>query len=162
VLLLLLGASMLASGRARAMRGGAGSAGAAAHAIDATADKAMGEFVMALRKREITKLLSFFSRTGTWSVLATGDAVPPGNGPHKMQYRDIVRNGHPTPEFLDFFFDGDDPFVMFVEKTRGKPWVRKNGNTFIPPGGGWKPAVHVRWRLEGGRFVVDQIASPGS
>jgi hypothetical protein len=162
MLLSLLGASMLASGEARTTWGGYRSPAAAAHAIDATADKAMGEFVMALKKREVTKLLSFFPRTGTWSVLATGEAVPPGNGLHRMQYRDIVRNGHPTAEFLDFFFDGDDPFVMFVEKTRGKRWARKDGNTFIPPGGGWKPAVHVRWRLEGGRFVVDQIASPGT
>jgi hypothetical protein len=111
--------------------------------------------------RTRTPLWSFLVAVMVAGVLATGEAVPAGNAPHKMKYRDIVRKGHPNPEFLDFFFDGDDPFVQFVRRTKGKPWTKKEANTFVPPGG-WNPTVYVRWRVEGDRFVVDQIASPGS
>jgi hypothetical protein len=156
----LVAVMVASSSRASGTRAESPCAGGAP-GVDANVDKAMADFVTALKRREIAKLLSYFPREGTWSVLATGEAVPAGNAPHKMKYRDIVRKGHPSPEFLDFFFDGDDPFVQFVQRTKGKPWTKREANTFIPPGG-WKPTVYVRWRVEGDRFVVDQIASPGS
>lgn len=173
-LFLLIIASQIAHGGAK----GAAEPQTAQHATAAPSENpkrgaardpriAMDTFTGALANRNLTALLSCFSRTSHWTLVTTElDADPLRHDKRKtdtFSYKHLSKTVRPGGEFAEFFFDGDDPFVHFVETTRGKPWRAIDPLTFVPDSTvPLNPPAFVRWRLEGGRYVIDEIGTPMS
>jgi hypothetical protein len=126
-----------------------------------TVEQTMAAFVAALYAEDAKRLLTFFPPTGTWRLVFGGAAAEPGRGPRTVRYSEIVRNGKPTALFMETFFTGDEPFVQYAQGSRGRRWEKRGPDLFGPPDLASVP-VHVRWRLHGSRFVVDEIALLGS
>gem|GEM_PF-5896451 len=125
----------------------------------------MDRFVSALSRRDLGKLLSCFSRTAPWILVTTEhDDSPVRHGRRKtntFSYNELSRGMRAGGDFAEFFFDEDDPFVHFVEATQGRPWRDVDGVTFVPPTKlPLNPPVFVRWRIELGRYVIDEIGTP--
>lgn len=128
---------------------------------------AMAGFTRAMKAKDVTSLLKFFPRKGTWSWAPTRDpALNYGDlkpfEPVKHTYAELkagLRKGGP---FYEQIFEIEDSLHTVFTITKFEPWKVKPAteSTFVPPGYG--PPVYVRWRKEGARFVVDQIGTPES
>jgi hypothetical protein len=126
------------------------------------AQAAMQRFVSALNRRDLPGLLRAFPKSGEWYQVATTENADERLPRHRVTYATLKRGLEPDGDFIDFFFDGDDPFAMFVTETSARPWKHQANNKFVPPGAAHIPAVYVRWRKENGVFVIDEIGSPRS
>lgn len=118
----------------------------------------MGFFVKALQDKNVDALLSCFSRKKGFLLTGTSDT------PHdsmRFSYAKLEQGLKPGGDFVGILFggEGDDNFRDYVAQTRGAAWQSKGPATFVPPADYSLP-VFVRWKKEGKRFVVEEIAFP--
>lgn len=124
----------------------------------AQVDQAMDQFVRALADRDGDALLQCFSRKKGFLLTGTSDT------PHdsmRFSYVQLEKGLKPGGDFVGILFggEGDDNFRDYVEQTAGRAWRTKRPGVFIPPIEYSLP-VFVRWRKEGKRYVVEEIAFP--
>jgi hypothetical protein len=133
--------------------------GAARAAVDwSRADLAMAEFVRALHAKDAAAFLQCFSHKKGFLLTGTSDK------PHdsmRFSYPKLEQGLKPGGDFVGILFggEGDDNFRDYVEQSGGAAWRSKQPNVFVPPIEPSLP-VFVRWRKEGKRFVVEEIAFP--
>ena len=119
----------------------------------------MQAFVSALKARDVEGLLQCFSRSASFHFTTTNmrdDGAP-------FNYMQLQKGLMPCGDFVDAIFgdDGDDSLRDYVEHSSTAPWLRTSGMRFVPPGYDAHSLVFVRWRKEGGRYVVAEIGFPG-
>jgi hypothetical protein len=133
--------------------------GAARAAVDwSRPDQAMAEFVRALHAQDAESFLQCFSRKKGFLLTGTSDK------PHdsmRFGYAKLEQGLKPGGDFVGILFggEGDDNFRDYVEQSGAAAWRSKQPTVFVPPIEPSLP-VFVRWRKEGGRFVVEEIAFP--
>jgi hypothetical protein len=110
------------------------------------AEAAMESFVAAVKERDRRKVASFFA--GQVTFLNTLER------PYQRATIDCRRAG----ELEDLLF-GDDGLRDYVVLSGRRPWRRKGAATFLPP---YRTGlrIHVRWRRESDRLLVQEIAFP--
>lgn len=122
---------------------------------------AMRTFINALRSRNTVAFLSLFSRTRPFYHLN------PMNVGSKEHFRDTISYARLASEVRkkgDLYWllleRGDhgnyDAFVDHVPDA--SMWTRVKGNKFVPPGEEITSHTYVRWRKEGGRWVIAEIS----
>lgn len=112
------------------------------------ADAAMEAFVLAMKQRDRGKVAAFFP--------ARLHVVNTLERPYQRAVVDCRR-----ADDLDDLLFGDDGLRDHVIMAGRRPWRRRGAATFVPPyAGGLR--VHVRWRREGARMVIHEIALPSA
>jgi len=122
--------------------------GVRAPARDPQADAAMSALVAAVRNRDRRRLRAFFCLDGPVYYLNTLER------PHQRSRIDCRQ-----PSDLDDLLFGDDGFRDYVMMGGRRAWRGKGSLLYVPP----YPTgddIHVRWRREGQRLVVEEIAMP--
>jgi hypothetical protein len=112
------------------------------------ADACMDAFLTAVRRRERRRLAVCFGATGRVQHLDTGER------PYQRATIDCRR----TRDLEELLF-GDDGFRDYVMMGGRRPWHRKNNLIYVPPYPTGDP-VHVRWRHENDRLVIEELAMP--
>ena len=128
---------------------------AAARAGDDAATT-MAAFVTAVRARDRPQLAGFFPTTGKLVVVNTLEK--PFERAAIAADR-LARQLRPGGDLDDLLF-GDDGFRDYVTRDHRQRW-RPRGTTFVPPYA-TGPPVWLKWRREGERWVIDEIALPSS
>jgi hypothetical protein len=125
----------------------------------------MDTFLRALRDKDKDLLLSCFSRTHPFYLTSTEERSPKRAA---FTYRALERGLNPGGDFIGFMFGGDhadDSLAAFaVEGQAPLTWVATSPTRFVPATqaspAGEKAIVSIKWTKHGGRFVVDEIATP--
>jgi hypothetical protein len=119
-----------------------------APARDHQADAAMAALVAAVRDRDRRRLRSFFCLAGPVHYLNTLEK------PYRRWAIDCRDGGD-----LDDLLFGDDGFRDYVMMGGRRAWRPKGPLTYVPPYATGDD-IHVRWRRDGKRLVVEEIAMP--
>ena len=126
---------------------------------------AMRKFINAFRQKDRAAFLSLFSRTRPSSHLN------PMNIGAKSQFRTIVSYARMASDikkkqgwnwkYFERHPEWDiDAFVDNIPDRR--MWTKVKGNKFVPPGDSPTSGTYVKWRREGGRWVIDEISYPSA
>jgi hypothetical protein len=115
---------------------------------DPGADAAMAAFVEAVRARARKRIPAFLCTTGRLRVLDTLE----------KPYRRATIRCDRLAELDDLLF-GDDGLRDYVLMDGRKPWRPRGDHSYAPPYAIGDP-IYVRWRREGERWVIDEIAMP--
>jgi hypothetical protein len=116
-------------------------------ARDPEADAAMSALVTAVRNRDRRRLRAFFCVTRVFYL----DTL---ERPHRRALIDCQHGAD-----LDDLLFGDDGFRDYVMMDGRRSWRAKAPLLYVPPYATGDD-IHVRWRREGGRLVVEEIAMP--
>jgi len=122
---------------------------------------AMRKFIDSLRSKDTRTFLSLFSRT------RPSYHLNPMNVGSKEYFRDTISYARLARDLRK----KDDLYWLYVARgengaydafvdnlPNNKMWTRVKGNKFVPPGAELSSHTFVRWRKEGGRWVVDEIS----
>jgi hypothetical protein len=122
---------------------------------------AMRKFIDALSKRDTKTFLSLFSRT------RPSYHLNPMNVGSKEYFRDPITYSRLNADIRKkeglywlYVARGENgSYDAFVDNLPNKKmWTRVKGNKFVPPGAEVSSYTYVRWRKEGGRWVIDEIS----
>jgi len=124
---------------------------------------AMRRFINALQNKDRAAFLAAFSRSAPFH------ALNPQNIGSKTHYRAAVSYAELAADvnkkqgwywtYLERGEKGDmDAFVDNLQG--GKAWTRVPGNKFVPPGSELTSSTFVKWRKQGGRWVIEEISYP--
>ncbi len=124
---------------------------------------AMRKFIDALRSKDTGTFLSLFSRT------RPSYHLNPMNVGSKEYFRDPITYSRLAADLRKkdglywlYVARGENgTYDAFVDNLPNrKMWTRVKGNKFVPPGAEVSSHTFVRWRKEGGRWVIDEISYP--
>jgi hypothetical protein len=120
----------------------------------------MQRFLNAVLEKDATALVMHFPAAGTWALSVTAE----GGGRRathftSKQLKVGLREGG---DFRDVIFgdDGDDSLRSIVLMTKGTRWRMSDAYTFVPPSEAADPPIFVKWRLDDGRPVIQEIGFP--
>lgn len=122
---------------------------------------AMRKFINALRSRNTSAFLSLFSRT------RPSYHLNPMNVGSRGHFRDTISYSRLAGDvrkkdglYWLYLARGDNgTYDAFVDNLPDSTmWTRVKGNRFVPPGAEITSHTFVRWRKEGGRWVIDEIS----
>ncbi len=124
---------------------------------------AMRRLINALQNKDRTAFLASFSRSSPFF------ALNPQNIGSKTHYRAAVSYSQLAADlnkkrglYWTYLVRGEggerDSFVDNLQS--GKAWTRVPGNKFVPPGAEITSSTFVKWRKEGGRWVIEEISYP--
>lgn len=121
-------------------------------------ERRMATWVQALRDNDTAAFLACYSKARPSryeNTLASPRRID------RIAYGRLAADLGGRTGWYEVFFDagGDDVFRDHVKADGGKRWRRK-GTTFTPPQADAAGHVFVRWRREGGTWVVDSVAEP--
>lgn len=125
-------------------------------ADNASLEASMRKLIAALMTKDVTAFLSLFSRSRFFY------ANNPLNQmriavPYSELAKDLTKKG----EWYCSYLERCDELDAFVDHIgEGKMWPRGGGTKFIPPGSEGETLTYVKWRKEGARWVIDEIAYP--
>lgn len=121
----------------------------------ASVETAMRKFIDALKTKDVAAFLSLFSRSRF--IYANNPLnVTRITVPYSELENDLRKKGD---WYLTYFGGGGlDAFIDNIGD--GEMWLRVGGPKFVPPGSDAESATYVRWRKEGGKWVIDEIAYP--
>jgi hypothetical protein len=141
---------------------GAGGTEDRARAPDAfsTPAGAMAALVRAIHDRNVPRVLACFSRTKPWYVTTTGGKKALRSRYTFAQLETGLKDGGDFRGVL-LGDDPDDNLRDQIEETGRRPWRARGPATFVPPDDD-TVNVFVKWRTEGNRYVVEEIAFPGA
>jgi len=124
---------------------------------------AMRRFINAFRRTDEAAFIAAFSRT------KPSYHLNPINIGSRQAYRtavsykqlddDLKRKRGWYWSYLERGQDGDMD-ALIDHFPNGNAWIRVPGNRFVPPGEEVDSMVSVKWRMEVGRWVVDEISYP--
>jgi hypothetical protein len=123
--------------------------------------RAMRKFIDALRTRNTSGFLSLCSRTRPSFYLN------PMNVGSKEHFRDTITYSRLAADVRkkgDLYYlllerGENGSYDAFVDNVPdGRMWLRVKGNKFVPPDSNITSHTYVRWRKEGGRWVIDEIS----
>jgi hypothetical protein len=112
------------------------------------ADAAMSAYVAAMRARDRRRAAALLCRDGRVHYLNTLER------PYRRASIDCRR-----AEDLDELLFGDDGFRDYVMMAGRRAWRRRGGYLYVPPYA-TGDEIHVRWRREGDRLFIEELAMP--
>lgn len=125
---------------------------------DGGPDGAMRAFLSALKSKNTTGVLAAFSRTTHWQLVSY-DITSPGRiiDRKAITYAQLVRDFSHRQGWYEYLIDnyrGLEGGDTLGDTMRGMPKWYKNGNIF---GRGSEYPFYIKWRPEGGRWVIAEI-----
>jgi hypothetical protein len=128
----------------------------------ASVDDAMRKFIDAMRRKDTTTFKTFFSRSKSWRHINTITGNP---SPSEIQIVTYSKFANDKMYLWNFFHDctpSEDVCQVFRDNFKGenwKMWNKVGPDKFVRPSGGH---AYVKWRMENGTWVVDEIGDPQS
>jgi hypothetical protein len=137
----------------------------ATEASDAsTPQRAMDDFLAALRTKNADLLLGCFSKKRVFGLTSTGQGKPQRS---RFTYSQLAGGIAPGGDFVGVMFGEDGLDSVYYYATEGNengPWLLRSSATFVPslyvPSPGESALVSVSWVKEGKRYVINEIAFP--
>ena len=124
----------------------------------AALDVAMRKFIAALVKRDVEGFLLLFSRQKFFYARNPMNVMRVAVSYSELA-KDLRKKGDWYFTYLERGQGGDyDAFVDNIGK--GEMWRRVDGFRYVPPGSDISSATFVKWRREGGKWVIDEISYP--
>lgn len=128
----------------------------------ASVDDAMRKFIDAMRRKDSATFKTLFSRSRSWRHINTITGNP---SPSEIQV--VTYSKFATDKFYlwNFFHDctpREDVCQVFRDNFKGekwKMWKKIGPDKFVRPG---SEHAYVKWRMENGAWVVDEIGDPQS
>jgi hypothetical protein len=116
----------------------------------------MRKLITSLMKKDVTSFLSLFSRSRFFYA---------NNPLNQMRiavpYSELARDLGKKGDWYCTYLERCDELDAFVDNiNKGEMWPRVGGAKFVPPGSEGETLTYVKWRKEGGRWVIDEIAYP--
>lgn len=121
----------------------------------ASVETAMRKFIDALKTKDVAAFLSLFSRSRFFyannPLNVTRITVPYSELENDLKKKEGWYLTYLGGGGLDAFIDniGD-----------GEMWLHVGGAKFVQPGSDAESYTYVKWRKEGGKWVIDEIAYP--
>lgn len=127
----------------------------------AHSNAAMRKFVASLKNQDVKTFLSLFSRRKPWRYVGT---ITEARQVMVVRYSVLARELTNKTGWYETLFEAEglDCFRDHIVSSEGKMWKRLSGNKFVPPNDEGDGRVYVKWRKEGGGWVVDEIGEPAS
>ena len=126
-------------------------------ADSAALDVAMRKFIRALKKRDVEGFLSLFSRQKFFYANNPMNAMRVAISYAELA-ADLRKKGDWYFTYLERGDGGD--YDVFVDNIgEGEMW-RVDGVRYVPPGSEISSPTYVKWRREGGKWVIDEISYP--
>lgn len=122
----------------------------------ASLDAAMRKLIASLMKKDVTAFLSLFSRSRFFYANNPMNLIRIAV-PYSELAKDLRKKGDWYCTYLERC-GGLDAFVDNI--ADGEMWRLVGGTRFVPPGSNAESLTYVKWRKEGGRWVIDEIAYP--
>lgn len=124
----------------------------------ASLDAAMRKLIASLMKKDVTAFLSLFSRFRFFYANNPMNLIRVAV-PYSKLAKDLRNKGYWYFTYLERGELGEmDAFVDNIND--GEMWPRVGGAKFVPPGSDAESLTYVKWRKEGGKWVIDEIAYP--
>lgn len=124
---------------------------------------AMRKFMDSMRRKDSKTFLTLFSRNRSWRHVNTiSGSNPP---PEMVQVVTYSKFATDKLYLFTFFHDctpREDECQVFRDNfkaLRWKMWKKVGSDKFARPD---SPSAYVKWRMENGAWVVDEIGDPGS
>jgi hypothetical protein len=124
-------------------------------------EQAMARLVTAMVSKSPAGVLACFSKGEPTWVISSG--VDGHTRKMKVSYVAIAKGMKPDGDFWYYFFDDDSELVRGVDEDRR--WTLVKGNMFVAPIYAKDPdhaPAAIRWRKEGGAYVIDAIFDSGA
>lgn len=125
----------------------------------------MSAFLDAIRASDVRAFATFFSNSAPWRYVLNysgieGDSREVSVVTPAQLRRDLATRGQYYSYFMNPQNQGVGSVGYYV--ALGGSWQLAAGNKFVPPGGdptgdAASSLTWVRWRLENGRWVIDEI-----
>ena len=122
-------------------------------------EAAMRDFTQAMFKKNPQGVLAAFSRQSPWRYVA----FEIGSG--KQLSAEMIAPAKMATDFqkktgwYNFFLAEPNGYTFMVLFFEGKPWKKRGPDTFAPSDGDTK--TRIKWRQEGSRWVIAEIAETG-
>jgi hypothetical protein len=131
----------------------------------ASLEGTMKKFIESLKKKDTKTFLSCFSRSAPFRIK---NVIQEPNSPYyiiSVSYSELAADLNAKKGyywvFLDRGHDGAmDCFADAVDEAEGRMWDKVTDDKFVPPGYDSSDSSYVKWKKEGKRWVVAEIAYP--
>ncbi|MGI9069061.1 MAG: hypothetical protein ACR2HX_21995 [Pyrinomonadaceae bacterium] len=115
----------------------------------------MRKFIDALKTKDVAAFLSLFSRSGFFYA----------NNPLNVMrvtvpYSELERDLRGKGEWYLSYFGGGGLDAFIDNIGDGEMWLRVGGAKFVQTGSDAESHTYVKWRKEGGKWVIFEIAYP--
>jgi hypothetical protein len=122
----------------------------------ASLETAMRKLIDSLMKKDVTTFLSFFSRSRFFFA-----NNPMNEWRMAVPYSELAKNLRQKGDWYCSYMARCDDLDAFVDHINdGEMWPRVGGVRFVPPGSDAESPTYVKWRKEGGKWVIDEISYP--
>ena len=119
---------------------------------------AMRKFISALMKRDVEGFLSLFSRTNFFYASNPLNVMRVA-----LSYSELAADLRNKGDWYFTFLERGDGgnYDAFVDNIGdGQMWLRVGDVRFVPPGSEASKDTYVKWKREGGKWVVGEISYP--
>jgi hypothetical protein len=116
----------------------------------------MQAFVQAMETKNANGILAAFSRNAPWMY----QPYEIGSG-RRLQSTDVTpatmaHDWQQKSGWYNFFMEDPDGYTFRVNFIHRKPWKKRGADTFVAPDSS-SGNTYIRWRPEGGRWVIGEI-----
>ncbi len=125
----------------------------------------MDAFLEAVRGEDAAAFARMFSRERPWRYVLNVEIASPDTVHASRQVTEVAperlrRDLETKGEYHSYFLDPGNRGVGSVGfvAEQGASWKLLDGGRFVPDGSDEGSSTWVKWRREGGRWVVDEIA----
>jgi hypothetical protein len=119
-------------------------------------DQAMQAFIQAMQSRNSQGVLAAFSRKTPWRYVTFSSFTKKLNSRASVTYAEMARDFKARGGYwYDKFMENRPTEHFRDEYFRGQKWPRY-GNTFFP-GPKESSGLYIKWRQEGGNWVIAEI-----
>ena len=124
---------------------------------DQGADAAMQGFFTAMINRDSQALLAFFPQQTTCKLIPylIGSKTP--EAVTNISYGKLKNDFAQKKGLYVFFFEKPNGWTYNVEFRRGEPWKKRPGNIYMAPESSMGH-TYIKWKPEGDKWVVDELA----
>ena len=124
---------------------------------DRGADAAMQGFIEAMVNKNPQAVLSFFPQRSNFRLVPYEIGSKTPETPVMVSYNQLKNAFAKKGELYVFFFEQPDGWAYQVEFRRGEMWRRGPDAVFFAPQSSMNH-TYIKWKQEGDKWVVDEIA----
>lgn len=118
--------------------------------------KAMNAFVQAMQTKNAQGVLAAFSRRQPWRFIGYEIGTGRPLNSNMVSYAQMSRDFQTRGKWNHFFFDEPNGYTFRLNFKKGTVW-KKAGNTFFRSGTDRSVRHYIKWRQEGGKWVIAEI-----
>ncbi len=131
-------------------------AGSAADSKDSGLQKAMKSFVQAMVRKDSNGILAAFSQRNPWRFVGYEIGTGRPLESKMVSFAQMSRDFRARKGWYHFFFDDPNGYTFRINFGKGEVWKRR-GTTYARSSGDRSVRHYIKWRQEGGKWVIAEI-----